>query len=221
MKNIVFVNIWDLPTRLFHWTLMVLILISFVSGEIGGNAMTWHAYSGYMILSLLLFRLIWGVIGSPSARFASFVRGPATAWQYVRRPMAPNQPSLLGHNPLGGWSVIAMLLALMIQAISGLFATDDIATQGPLYASVSDETSRWLTAVHLFNHGVIIALVSLHVLAIIFYLLFKRQNLILPMITGRKPWKEPLEPQAVTFKSNWIALAVAALCAIGVYLLVR
>ncbi|MDA8139287.1 MAG: cytochrome b/b6 domain-containing protein [Desulfobacteraceae bacterium] len=221
MKNNGFIKIWDLPTRLFHWVLVALVIVSFTTGEIGGNAMTYHKLSGYAVLTLLLFRLIWGVTGSHSARFASFVRGPAAAWHYARHLMEKKQTPLLGHNPLGGWSVVAMLLALLLQAVTGLFANDEIATQGPLYPFVSDKTSSWLTSIHLFNQGVIIALVCLHLAAILFYLLVKKENLILPMITGRKAWKEPVAPPASAMKSSWIALIIAAICIVGVYLLTQ
>jgi len=214
------VQVWDLPIRMFHWVLVLLVTISFITAKIGGNAMQYHVWSGETILALLLFRLIWGFIGSPSARFAHFVRGPGAAWHYARRLIGPNPERHLGHNPLGGWSIVAMLLALALQAITGLFATDDIATQGPLYRLVSDATAGQLTAIHLFNIDVILALVALHILAVLFYLLVKKDNLVTPMITGRKPWQDPIAPQTQT-PPIWVALSIAALSAAAVYLLVR
>lgn len=212
--------VWDLPTRLFHWALVVLICTSFISVKIGGNAMQYHVWSGAAILGLLLFRLIWGFIGSRTARFVHFVRGPAAAWRYARRLLGPEPERHLGHNPLGGWSIVAMLLALALQATTGLFATDDIATQGPLYSRVSEETASRLTAIHHFNEMVIIALVALHILAVLFYLLVKKENLVAPMITGRKPWQDPIESQIQT-PPVWVAFSITVLSAAAVYLLVR
>jgi cytochrome b len=214
------IYVWDLPTRLFHWTLVVLVSTSFVTAKIGGNAMQYHVWSGETILALLLFRLIWGFIGSRTARFVHFVRGPATAWRYARRLIGPDPERHLGHNPLGGWSIVAMLLALALQALTGLFATDDIATQGPLYHLVSEAAASRLTGIHLFNKDVILALVALHILAVLFYLLVKKDNLVTPMITGRKAWQDAIAPQIQT-PPFWVALLIAALSAAAVFLLVQ
>jgi cytochrome b len=215
------VQVWDLPTRIFHWALVLLVITSFTTAKLGGNAMRYHVWSGEAILVLLLFRLAWGLVGSRTARFTEFVRGPAAAWRYARGLTGSTPEHYLGHNPLGGWSIVAMLLALLLQVVTGLFANDEIATQGPLYPWVSDATSGWLTGIHLFNKGVIIALVSLHLLAVLFYLLIKGDNLITPMITGRKLWHNPLDPPSNSMGPAWVALIVATICAAGVYYLVR
>lgn len=221
MKNKRSAKVWDLPIRVFHWTLVGLVIASFVTAEIGGNAMQYHVFSGCAILVLLLFRLVWGIIGSRTARFATFVRGPKAVWRYARDLMGPEPPAHVGHNPMGGWSIVAMLLALLLQVITGLFATDDIATQGPLYPLVSDRTSHWLTGIHLFNQGVIVALVCLHLAAVLFYLLVKRDNLIRPMITGSNPRQDAGDPQANPLRPTWVAFVVVAVCTVGVYYLVR
>lgn len=215
------VQVWDLPTRIFHWALVLLVMTSFTTAALGGNAMHYHVWSGEAVLVLLLFRLAWGLVGGRTARFAEFVRGPAAAWRYARGLMGPAPEHYLGHNPLGGWSIVAMLLALLLQVVTGLFANDEIATQGPLYPWVSDATSGWLTSLHLVNKGVIIALVSLHLLAVLFYLLAKRENLITPMITGRKPWKDDIgtAPRTET-PPVWVAFLAAVLSVTAVYLLV-
>lgn len=220
MNNTDFVRVWDLPTRIFHWLLVGLVITSFVTAEIGGNAMQYHMWCGYAILTLLLFRLIWGFIGSTTARFTSFVRGPAAAWRYARSLPGKSQPHL-GHNPLGGWSILAMLLALLVQVGSGLFATDDIATQGPLYPLISDDAAYRLTSIHLFNPNVIIALVCLHFGAVLFYLIVKRDNLIAPMITGRRARQAGLTDRDSIIRPAWLALVVTGLCALGVYFLVQ
>jgi cytochrome b len=208
--------VWDLPTRLFHWLLLILVIVSFITGYTGGLWMQYHVWSGCSILGLLIFRLLWGLIGGRYVRFSSFVRGPGAALRYARAVLRRNAPRYLGHNPLGGWSVVAMLTVLLIQAITGLFANDDIFTKGPLYPWVSKATSDWLTHIHRLNQEVIILLVSLHVAAVLFYLIVKRENLIKPMFTGRKQWHG--EDRA---SADHLALAalIAAVIAAGIYLL--
>ena len=179
------VLVWDLPTRLFHWLLAALVIISFVTGKIGGNAMRYHECSGLTILALLLFRIVWGFVGSRESRFVTFVRGPSAVVRYATTLLRSDSTQFRGHNPLGGWSIIAMLLALLVQTTTGLFANDDIVTQGPLFDWVSKATSDWLTRVHKLNQEVIIALVSIHVLAVLFYLFYKRENLVKPMRRGQ------------------------------------
>lgn len=213
------VLVWDLPTRLFHWLLVILVIVSFVTGNIGGNAMQYHEWSGFTILFLLLFRLGWGFFGSRESRFATFVVGPAAVVRYAATLLRRDSRRYLGHNPLGGWSIIAMLLALGVQAGTGLFANDDIVTEGPLYDWVSKAVSDWLTRVHKLNQMVIIGLVSIHVLAVLFYFFYKRENLIKPMLTGVKQWEGPI-PESPTGRT-WLAAPIAALAIIAVYFLVR
>jgi cytochrome b len=175
--------------------------------------------SGFTILALLLFRLVWGFVGGREARFATFVRGPAAVWRYAAALRQGKAPSHLGHNPMGGWSILAMLASLGVQAATGLFANDDILTEGPLYAWVSKATSDGLTRIHRLNAELIVALVALHLTAVLFYFFFKRENLVKPMITGFKPWRRAIPDSAGG--GNWSAAAVIALAAGAVYLLVR
>ena len=213
------IRVWDFPTRLFHWMLVILVIISFVTGNIGGNAMQYHEWSGFAILTLLLFRLVWGFVGGRESRFMSFIRGPSAVARYATNLLLSDSSRYLGHNPLGGWSILAMLLVLLVQAGTGLFANDDIVTEGPLFDWVSKSTSDWLTRIHKLNEGVIIALVSIHVLAVVFYFFFKRENLVKPMITGVKQWNGA-EPDPATGRT-WVAALIAGLSALVVYLLVR
>jgi cytochrome b len=214
------IRVWDLPTRLFHWLLLALVVSSFVTGKLGGNWMLYHEWSGEVILTLLLFRVGWGIIGSTPSRFRAFLAGPGTVMRYARTLLRRDAPHHIGHNPLGGWSVMAMLLALFIQAGTGLFANDDIATTGPLYAWVSKAASDRLTAVHHLNQNVIIVLVAIHVAAVLFHLLYKRDDLITPMVTGIKQWKG--DPGAGTSQQPlWLAALMAAIAAGAVYFLVR
>lgn len=171
--------VWDLPLRLFHWLLVALIGFSWWSGE--NHEMEWHRWSGYAIGFLIVFRLYWGLVGGRTARFAQFVRGPGAALAYLRGAGEPD----IGHNPLGGWSVIAMLAILIAMVTAGLFAVDvDGLESGPLADYVSFDAGRWASDMHSLIFNLLLALIALHVLAILFYLLVRRRNLVGPMITG-------------------------------------
>lgn len=176
------VRVWDLPVRLFHWLLALLIACSFITVKLGGNAMVWHERSGIAILVLIGFRLIWGFMGSRHARFASFVRGPSAVMASLK-----GAPTGLGHSPLAALSVLALLGAVGFQAVTGLFTSDDIAFEGPLAVRVSGKVSHWLTELHEGNESVLIALIALHLAAVAWYTLVKRRTLIKPMITGDAP----------------------------------
>jgi len=210
--------VWDLPLRLFHWLLVLLVVVSVVSAKIGGNAMQVHMLSGYTVLALLLFRILWGFLGSTHARFASFVRGPAAVIAYLRGRDAGQH---LGHNPAGAWSVIFMLLALLLQAATGLFANDDIATEGPLAKLVSKALSDRITGVHHFNVKLLLALIGLHLSAIVFYLFYKRENLVKPMLTGFKDAAAGAGDAAPKQGKAWVAAVLLAACAGCVYLLIK
>ncbi len=210
--------VWDLPTRAFHWALVLLVLVSYVTGKIGGDALAWHFRSGYCILALIGFRIAWGFVGGPHARFASFVKGPGAVVRYAGTLFSARAARHVGHNPLGGWSVVLLLASLATQACTGLFTSDDIATDGPLAAKVSGATVKLATRIHHYNEWVLVALVTLHVAAILFYLVVKRENLVAPMISGEKALETPAEAS-----SNRIGLAAAilAVAAASVYWLVR
>ena len=187
------ITVWDAPLRLFHWLLAVLVVFSYVTAKIGGSWMEWHMRSGYTILALLLFRLAWGFAGGTTSRFASFVRGPAAAIAHLRSLRAPGRV-MLGHNPLGGWMVLVMLAALLVQAVSGLFVDDEILTRGPLVAKASGDVVSRMGWIHDRNEWVLVALVGLHVAAIAFYALVLRANLVMPMISGRAELPEQVLP---------------------------
>ncbi len=212
--------VWDLPTRLFHWTLAVLVVFSFTSGKIGGDWMPWHLRSGYAILALLIFRLAWGVLGSETARFTHFVRGPRAAFAYARATLAARHPFLAGHNPLGGWIVLLMLAALLVQAMSGLFADDEIATQGPLAVRVSNAMVERMSTVHSYNEWVIAAAAGLHVIAIAAYRWGFRIDLVTAMVQGSRMVPPGLHPAEPARAPALLALAIAAIAAGFVYWLV-
>lgn len=180
------VRVWDLPLRLFHWSLVILVGVSIYTGLVGGFVeMDYHMLSGYAILTLIIFRIAWGFAGSEHSRFSSFVK-PARIVPYLRSLPGPGHKPHAGHNPLGALSVLAMLLALLVQALTGLFANDDILLEGPLYHLVSEDMSDRLTSIHHYNTWVIYCLLGLHGLAILYYEIVKGERLALPMITGRK-----------------------------------
>ncbi len=181
------VRVWDLPTRFFHWLLVALVLVSVFTGNVGGlTGMDVHMWSGYAIMALVLFRFAWGVAGSRHSRFAAFLRGPRAVLAYARGLVQGGHQSVLGHNPMGGWSVVALLTSLLVQATTGLFANDDILTEGPLAKHVSKAMSDRLTAVHEVNANLLYLLIALHLAAVFGYLLIKKDNLIRPMLSGRK-----------------------------------
>lgn len=208
---------WDLPTRMFHWLMVTLVIVSFLTGNIGGNAMEIHEWSGCAILALLVFRVLWGFIGSGPSRFAAFLKGPRTVLRYGANLFRREEPLHLTHNPLGAWSVVAMLAAMFIQAGTGLFANDDIATEGPLYKWVSKAVSDRLTSIHKLNQEILVVLAAVHVAAVLFHLLYKRDNLLAPMITGFKGTKSPaVQPE---MRPIWLGALAAALSALAVFLL--
>ncbi|EIC22770.1 cytochrome b/b6 domain-containing protein [Thiorhodovibrio frisius] len=202
------IRIWDGPTRLFHWSLALLVLVAFLTGLQGGNWMVWHERTGLAILGLLSFRLVWGFVGSTYARFADFVPTPARILAYIQ-----GRWHGLGHNPLGALSVFALLAVLVFQVLSGLFANDDIAFRGPLYDLVSKGVSNDLSGLHRQAIWLIGALVALHILAALFYTLVRRQNLIRPMVTGMKSVEsaQAKPAQGGGLLALLVALLVAAL----------
>jgi cytochrome b len=180
MKKII--RVWDLPVRLFHWLLVLCIIGSIISVNIGGNAIEWHAYFGYSVLTLLVFRITWGFVGSTHARFASFIPNRAKILNYLQG----NAPKVLGHNPIGALSVFALLFVLSVQVITGLFVDDEIAFQGPLAKYVPNWVVSFLSEIHEGNQVVIFTLITIHIAAILYYKKFKGENLIKPMISGDK-----------------------------------
>lgn len=205
-------RVWDLPTRIFHWALVGFIIALVITGLMGGNAMVWHMRCGFAVLSLLLFRIVWGLMGGRWSRFASFIYAPGTVLAYLRGAGKPEHS--VGHNPLGAGSVFAMLLILLAQVATGLFSDDDVMTSGPLTKFVSNATVSAATSYHK-NVGkyLLLALVVLHISAIVFYLMKKKENLIAPMIHGDKALEHPLPASRDDAGSRVLAAVVFAACA--------
>ena len=208
-----FIKVWDLPTRIFHWTLALAVTAMVISAEIGGDAMVWHFRLGYGVLSLLIFRLVWGFVGGRWSRFNSFNYPLKTVFRYARGERSPTQE--IGHNPLGAWSVFAMLFFLLLQVSTGLFSDDEIANAGPLVKFASSTLVNYATFYHkAIGKLVIFGLIALHIAAIAHHYLIKKDNLIKPMIVGFKPaWFETLSSQD-NVRSRLLAAVIFAL-AIG------
>jgi len=202
------IKVWDLPVRLFHWSIVVLIASAWVTQEF--NLMDWHVWCGYAILTLLLFRVIWGFVGSDTARFTCFLKSPVAALRHLSHLRRCEADREIGHNAAGGWVVLVMLALLGAQAGTGLFANDDGNTEGPLMHLVDKEQSDWLSKIHSLNFNLILAVIVLHVLAIVAYAVLKRQNLVRPMLTGTKLMPgEVVAPRLVSPVWALVSLGVA------------
>jgi cytochrome b len=204
------VKVWDLPVRLFHWAIVVLLLAAWVTQEY--NWMDWHVRVGYTILTLLLFRLIWGFIGSDTARFLRFLRSPIAALRHLGQINRREPDREIGHNAAGGWMVLVMLALIGVQAGTGLFSNDDGNTEGPLMHLVSKDQSDWLSHIHSVNFKLIEAVIVLHVLAILTYAVLKRQDLVRPMVTGTKLMPEDVAPPRLVSPVRAAVALVAAAC---------
>ena len=215
------VKVWDLPVRLFHWVLVVLFLFMFFTGKAKGNWMEWHMYSGYTILALVLFRIMWGFAGSTYARFSSFVAGPGRGIAFAKKLLSKTPAHVAGHNPIGGWMVLVLLAALLLQAGTGLFANDDISIEGPLFKYVSKELSDRLTTIHYYNFNVLVCLAVVHIAAVLYHVFVKKENLVSAMFTGEKRLDAGTEVSAVRFASSWRALSLFVLALVAVYLIVK
>jgi cytochrome b len=210
-------RVWDAPTRLFHWLLAALVVFSYVSIQL--NWLDLHMLSGETILALLLFRLAWGVVGSQTARFASLLGHPLAALRHLAALHRREPDTEVGHNAAGGWMVLVLLAALLVQVASGLLAYDaDAFVGGPLTHLVPEAAGGTALAVHQVSFTVLEILVALHVLAVLFYAVVKRHDLVRPMITGKK--RLPAITSAPRMASPWLAAAIFAVAALVVWLLV-
>ena len=174
-----FIAIWDLPTRIFHWLLVILFFAAIISVKAG--FIHAHATIGIILAGLIFFRILWGFWGSDTARFSFFIKGPAIIIRYLK-----GEHDYLGHNPLGGLMSFALIFLLALHIIFGLFSNDDILFEAPLAQFISAELSNQFTSWHYLLSKILIGLVAIHILAVLWYVFGKKQNLILEMITGNK-----------------------------------
>ena len=209
-------RVWDLPVRVMHWSLVLAVCGSWATQELEGDWFRYHVWCGYAVLLLVTTRLLWGLVGTRHARFTNFLRGPRAILGYLRGGV-----HYAGHNPLGALMVIALLAMLLTQAITGLFANDQIMNTGPLFGYVSNATSDRLTSIHGQLFDLLLAAIALHVAAAFVYLFIKRENLILPMITGRKPTSQVSPGETISSSRAWLALLIFSLLSGGLYWILR
>ena len=206
-------RVWDLPVRIVHWLLVIGIAGSYATHKLGVEYFRYHLWSGYLVVVLAAFRILWGVVGTRHARFASFLRGPRATFGYLRRLLTGGESATPGHNPVGAWMVVFLLAALFAQGVTGLFANDEIFNTGPLYGYVSDATSLALTSWHRRLFDWILVAVALHVLAVIGHRLLAGHDLIGPMFSGRKHVSLVAEHEAISSSRLWLAAVLLAFLA--------
>ncbi len=218
-------KVWDLPVRIFHWCLVALFAFLFWTGKTGGNLMEYHLLAGYTVLTLVIFRVMWGFAGSTHARFSTFLAGPARGIVFAKKLFSSAPAASAGHNPIGGWMVVVMLLSLSVQAVTGLFSNDDIATEGPLMSLISKDLSDRLSGIHYWNFNLLLVLAGVHIAAVLFHVFVKKENLVGAMFTGIKKLdlsaEDAAEVPAVRFVSSWRALVLFVLALVAVYLIVK
>lgn len=207
--------VWDLPTRLFHWSIVVLVAVAYVTWRL--NWMDWHAYTGEAVLALVLFRLAWGFAGSDTARFARFVASPRAAAQHLAQFFRREPDAQIGHNPAGGWMVLLLLALLLGQTLTGIIDNNDVADAGPLTDIMPAPVANGIDAAHTLLWNALLAAVALHVLAIAVYAVAKGHNLLRPMLTGRKAIAGNARPPRLA--SPALALLLLASSAVAAALL--
>jgi cytochrome b len=205
------IRVWDLPLRLFHWALVLCVSGLLITSQLGGEAMVWHFRFGYTVLTLLLFRLVWGLMGGYWSRFTSFPMGLRSLLAYGRGQYSPGGE--LGHSPMASWAVVAMLLALMLQVGSGLFSDDEIMAAGPLTALVANKWVTLATSYHTtYGKFLILGLIGLHLSALAFYSWVKHKPLVKAMFTGDQISQEDAPSSTDGPRQRVLALCVLLLC---------
>jgi cytochrome b len=212
--------VWDLPLRVFHWLFAAAVAACWITAKVGFDWMQYHFYLGYLVIGLLIFRVIWGLIGPRHARFSSFLQKPTAVWAYAQHLFHRNSAPSVGHNPVGGLMVILMLLLAAVQVATGLFSTDAVIWTGPYYPSVKHSTASLLSSIHSVNQNLILGAVALHILAIIYYRAFKKQRLVSAMFTGYKPAALVPPQHAISSSQLFKAIIVCAIAACVVYALI-
>jgi cytochrome b len=208
------IRIWDIWVRLFHWTLAVSVLFLLISGETGWQFFDWHRTVGELALTLIVFRLLWGLAGSSNARLRHLVRHPKSALMHLADLFRRTPHQERGHNAAGSWAVLALLLIVGTQAVTGLFIADeDEFVEGALYGSLSSANTDLVYRIHMLNAQLLQIIVIVHVVMVFVYLLYARQNLIRPMITGWMKWPASVTMPDVRFQRSWVGALLAAVSA--------
>ncbi len=208
-------RVWDLPVRVFHWALVLAIIAAFVTNRLGVAYFTYHVWCGYAVLVLILFRVLWGLVGTKHARFATFVRGPRSTIRYAAELIRGRDEPHAGHNPLGAWMIVTLLGLLGSQALLGLFADDEIFNTGPLSGYVTHDTSLRLTSLHRIVFYWIVAAIAIHVLAVVAHAVFKQENLVQAMLTGHKSAPSATRHDHIHTSRTWLAVLVTIAVSAG------
>ncbi|MGS0679573.1 cytochrome b/b6 domain-containing protein [Shewanella sp. 125m-7] len=216
-QNLVKIKVWDVPTRVFHWGMLCLLGGLWWSADAG--EMEWHQILAYGLMILIAVRLIWGLIGSDTSRFSHFVHSPKTVINYLGKTRREGISSSIGHNPVGGYMVVTLITLICVQLISGLFATDDIFTEGPLYSLVSSDTASWLTWLHKKNFDLILILAAVHVLAVGVHMI-KGDKILGPMFSGYKTLPDSVINDLKTNKLQFASMIKAVILVLVVSVLV-
>ncbi len=213
------IKVWDVPTRIFHWTLVLAIAFMWYSAEAGGSWLAWHLRVGLFVIALVVFRICWGFWGSDTARFCQFVRGPSAISRYIKGQFNENEQP--GHNPLGALSVLALLAALLVQVITGLFAADEntFTNSGYLNALVSEHVGSIFRNFHVQFFNILLLLIVVHIASVLFYLFVKKHNLVHPMLSGYKYLQGQVKPLRFAGIKPFIAAAAVAAVVVCLILL--
>ncbi len=212
--------VWDLPTRAFHWLLVLSLAASYITAKIGFDVRQYHMWLGYWMIGLLTFRLVWGFIGTRHARFINFFPSPRRLFSYLKSMVQGKAPETVGHNPLGSLMIFATLFMVGAQAISGLFVDDEIMFSGPYFNSVSADFASTMNFVHNNFINVILVLVAVHIAAVLYHAFVRRERIIRAMLSGKKSAELVPEEESISGSRLGLAIAVAAATAAGTYWLV-
>lgn len=212
--------VWDLPLRLFHWLFVLSILGLWYTSEQEGDMVEQHMQLGYFTLGLLVFRIVWGIVGPKHARFKQFIPSPAKLISYIKSVKQGQSPYMPGHNPLGSLMVVLMIVLVTLQAVSGLFINDDIFSSGPYYGVYGADIEKVMSIIHHNVFDYLLGAIALHLLAIGFYWRVKKQNLVIPMITGKKSSEEIKAEDTIPSSRIILAIIIAIAVAAFIYWLV-
>jgi cytochrome b len=210
------VRVWDLPVRIVHWWIVLLLVGLLVTGLLGDDWLLWHIRFGQAMLALVVFRVLWGFVGSRNARFSAFLHGPGDVVRYVRSFTGQHERHAT-HNPLGGWMVVLLLVALLVQATTGLFTNDDVLWGGPLSEKVTKETSDAVSVFHRKFWWVVATLSAIHIVAVLAYLGLWKDNLIVPMVTGYKELPEGIATPQDASASSAKATVLLVACGLAIW----
>lgn len=204
------IKVWDLFVRISHWLVLVLFVSAYISANYGDAEYIWHTWNGYAVFVIVVSRIIWGIVGSTTARFSYFLTSPFQTFSYLRKLLTGKAPTYLSHNPAGGWMVVFLWVLLLSQAVTGMFSSDDILVEGPFVYQVSAATVENMTAWHNLIFYILLGLIALHILAVIYHQLIKNEKLVQAMFTGKKALSESISNNKLNVRPFYISLIIIA-----------